>query len=70
MRVSSASAQNPFYPPGPRARLSGLGGGDHLRRALGLTIGHTEDQLTLPPGVMATLDAGNGEPVIEEPAVE
>jgi muramoyltetrapeptide carboxypeptidase len=35
----------------------------------GLTIGHTDDQLTLPMGVMATLDADKGELVIEESAV-
>ena len=34
----------------------------------GLTIGHTDDQLTLPIGVMATLDADKGELVIEEAA--
>jgi muramoyltetrapeptide carboxypeptidase len=34
----------------------------------GLTIGHTDDQLTLPCGVMATLDADKGELVIEEAA--
>lgn len=34
----------------------------------GLTIGHTDDQATLPLGVMATLDAGKGEVVIEEAA--
>ena len=34
----------------------------------GLTIGHTEDQLTLPEGVMAMLDADKGELVIEESA--
>lgn len=32
----------------------------------GLTIGHTGDQLTLPLGVLATLDADKGELVIEE----
>ncbi len=32
----------------------------------GLTIGHTGDQLTLPLGVVATLDADKGELVIEE----
>jgi muramoyltetrapeptide carboxypeptidase len=36
----------------------------------GLTIGHTEDQLTLPLGVMAELDADKGELVIEEAGVE
>jgi muramoyltetrapeptide carboxypeptidase len=34
----------------------------------GLTIGHTDDQLTLPLGVSATLDADKGELTIEEPA--
>lgn len=36
----------------------------------GLTIGHTSDQLTLPLGVMASLDSDKGELVIEEPAVQ
>ncbi len=35
----------------------------------GLVIGHTDDQLTLPLGVMAELDAGSGTLTIEEPAV-
>ncbi len=35
----------------------------------GLTIGHTDDQLTLPLGPMATLDADKGELVIEEAAL-
>ncbi len=34
----------------------------------GLTIGHTNDQVTLPVGVAATLDATRGELVIEESA--
>ena len=34
----------------------------------GLTIGHTEDQLTLPLGVMAAMDADKMELTIEEPA--
>ena len=34
----------------------------------GLTIGHTADQLTLPMGVMATLDADKGTLTIEEAA--
>jgi muramoyltetrapeptide carboxypeptidase len=34
----------------------------------GLTIGHTDDQLTLPLGVMAALDADKGELTIEESA--
>src|SRR5262249_34967980 len=36
----------------------------------GLAIGHTDDQLTLPLGVMATLDASKGELIIEEPGVK
>ncbi len=35
----------------------------------GLTIGHTADQLTLPLGVTATLDADKGTLTIEEPAL-
>jgi len=35
----------------------------------GLTIGHTDDQLTLPLGVQATLDAGAGTLTIEESAL-
>lgn len=35
----------------------------------GLTIGHTDDQLTLPIGVMATLEADKGELTIEEAGV-
>jgi muramoyltetrapeptide carboxypeptidase len=35
----------------------------------GLTIGHTDDQLTLPLGVTAELDADKGELVIEEAGV-
>jgi muramoyltetrapeptide carboxypeptidase len=35
----------------------------------GLTFGHTDDQLTLPLGVMASLDADKGELVLEEPAL-
>jgi muramoyltetrapeptide carboxypeptidase len=35
----------------------------------GLTIGHTDDQLTLPVGVMATLDADKGELILEESGV-
>lgn len=34
----------------------------------GLTIGHTADQMTLPLGVMATLDADKGELTVEEAA--
>ena len=35
----------------------------------GLTFGHTDDQVTLPEGVMATLDAGKQQLIIEEAAV-
>jgi len=35
----------------------------------GLTIGHTDDQLTLPLGLMAQLDATKGELIIEEAGV-
>lgn len=35
----------------------------------GLTIGHTDDQLTLPLGVEATLDATNGILEIKEAGV-
>lgn len=35
----------------------------------GLTIGHTSDQLTLPLGVTATLDADQGRLIVEEAAV-
>jgi muramoyltetrapeptide carboxypeptidase len=34
----------------------------------GLTIGHTDDQLTLPLGVQATLDAGSATLTIDEAA--
>ena len=35
----------------------------------GLTIGHTDDQLTLPEGVLATLDADKQQLILEEAAV-
>jgi muramoyltetrapeptide carboxypeptidase len=35
----------------------------------GLTFGHTDDQLTLPLGLTATLDAGAGTVEIQQPAV-
>lgn len=35
----------------------------------GLTFGHTDDQLTLPLGVMATLDADEGRLIVEESAL-
>jgi muramoyltetrapeptide carboxypeptidase len=43
-------------------------GGLNVPVLSGLTIGHTADQLTLPLGVMATLDATRGELTIEESA--
>jgi muramoyltetrapeptide carboxypeptidase len=44
-------------------------GGLKIPVLYGLTIGHTADQLTLPMGVKATLDADNGYLEITEPAV-
>ena len=35
----------------------------------GLTIGHTDDQITLPEGALATLDADKGLLTIDEAAV-
>ena len=35
----------------------------------GLAIGHTSDQVTLPEGVMATLDAPKQELILEEAGV-
>ena len=35
----------------------------------GLTIGHTDDQLTLPEGIQATLDADKQQLILEEAAV-
>jgi len=35
----------------------------------GLAIGHTDDQVTLPLGPVASLDADKGELTIEEAAV-
>lgn len=49
--------------------LDDILGGLKIPVMTGLTIGHTADQLTLPLGVMATLDTGKGELVIEESAV-
>lgn len=43
-------------------------GGLKIPVLAGLTIGHTDDQLTLPEGVMATLDADRGELIVEESA--
>jgi muramoyltetrapeptide carboxypeptidase len=44
-------------------------GGLRIPVLSGLTIGHTDDQLTLPLGVAATLDADKSELTIEEPAL-
>ena len=44
-------------------------GGLHVPVLSGLTIGHTDDQLTLPLGVMAELDTDKGELVVEEAGV-
>jgi muramoyltetrapeptide carboxypeptidase len=41
----------------------------HVPVLSGLTIGHTDDQLTLPLGVMSRLDADQGELIIEEAGV-
>ncbi|MEO8660558.1 MAG: LD-carboxypeptidase [Bryobacteraceae bacterium] len=46
--------------------LDNILGGLKIPVLTGLTIGHTADQLTLPLGVMATLDAAKGELLIEE----
>ena len=46
-----------------------LGPENNLVREQGLTIGHTDDQLTLPLGPVASLDADKGELAIEEPAL-
>lgn len=48
--------------------LDDILGGLKIPVLSGMTLGHTEDQATLPLGVMATLDADKGELVIEEPA--
>jgi muramoyltetrapeptide carboxypeptidase len=45
-------------------------GGLKIPVLYGLTIGHTDDQLTLPEGVEATLDADKGELIIEESGVQ
>ena len=49
--------------------LSGIIGQAPVPAFSGLTIGHTADQLTLPEGIPAILDAERGELVIEEGAV-
>lgn len=49
--------------------LDNILGGLKIPVLSGLTIGHTADQLTLPLGVMATLDADRGELAIEESGV-
>lgn len=49
--------------------LDNILGGLKIPVLFGLTLGHTEDQVTLPEGVMASLDADKGVLTIEEPAV-
>ena len=49
--------------------LDQIVGGAGVPSFTGLLIGHTNDQLTLPLGVMATLDADKGQLVVEESAV-
>jgi muramoyltetrapeptide carboxypeptidase len=49
--------------------LDNILGGLKIPVLAGLTIGHTDDQLTLPEGVRATLDADRGELSIDEAAV-
>jgi muramoyltetrapeptide carboxypeptidase len=49
--------------------LDNILGGLKIPVMTGLTIGHTADQLTLPLGVMASMDAGKGELIIEESGV-
>jgi muramoyltetrapeptide carboxypeptidase len=49
--------------------LDNILGGLKVPVLSGLTIGHTDDQLTLPVGVMATLDADKGTLEITESGV-
>jgi len=49
--------------------LDNILGGLKVPVLYGLTIGHTDDQLTLPLGVTATLNATNGTLEIKEPGV-
>jgi muramoyltetrapeptide carboxypeptidase len=48
--------------------LDNILGGLKIPVLAGLAFGHTDDQLTLPEGVMASLDAGGQSLVIEESA--
>ncbi|MGH9630596.1 MAG: S66 peptidase family protein [Bryobacteraceae bacterium] len=48
--------------------IDNIFGGLKIPVLSGLTIGHTDDQLTLPLGVMATLDADRGTLTVEEAA--
>jgi len=48
--------------------LDNILGGLKVPVLSGLTIGHTDDQLTLPEGVMATLDADAQKLIVEEAA--
>ena len=56
-RISAVFVEGTFTTPEVVDRILGEVKGPVLS---GLTIGHTDDQLTLPLGVMATLDAGLG----------
>lgn len=49
--------------------LNGIIGQAGVPAFSGLTIGHTVDQLTVPEGIPATLDADRGELIIDEGAV-
>ncbi|HBY62856.1 MAG TPA: LD-carboxypeptidase [Solibacterales bacterium] len=49
--------------------LDNILGGLKIPVVTGMTIGHTSDQLTLPLGVMASLDADKGALTVEEAAV-
>jgi len=50
--------------------LDNILGGLKVLVLYGLTIGHTDDQLTLPQGVTTTLDATNGTLELKEPGVQ
>ena len=60
---------NSTFTLGEITRQHNAAGGLKIPVLSGLTIGHTSDQLTLPLGVMATLDADRGELVLEEAGV-
>ncbi len=50
--------------------LDDILGGLKIPALAGLTIGHTSDQLTLPEGCMATLDADRKQLIVEESAFQ